>query len=267
MPGAHAKLSPSAAKRWMLCPGSVAACDGLPNVSGFAAQWGTSCHWLLENALTTGETPDNHAGREVEGVFVDEAMVEMATAAMEWVFAYMDVRPGCEVASEQRVDIGPAFGLVPEREELPLGGALGGANVPDREALTPLWGTGDVFVRHGRELLVFDLKTGKYRVDAEHNYQLALYAIGFMHANGGLDAYDAVRMVIFQPKTGGADEWVTSAADLRRWRDGVRPAVLAALNPEAGRVAGREQCQWCLARQTCPAKRSGAVDMLEWLAA
>lgn len=47
----HAKLSPSAAERWMTCPGSVVLSDGMPEKSSAFAEEGTQAHELAEKIL------------------------------------------------------------------------------------------------------------------------------------------------------------------------------------------------------------------------
>ena len=47
-PKLHAKLSASGAHRWMACPGSVAAEDGLPDKSSSFAEEGTIAHDVME---------------------------------------------------------------------------------------------------------------------------------------------------------------------------------------------------------------------------
>ena len=51
----HAKLSPSAAERWMTCPGSVVLSEGMPEKTSAFAEEGTQAHALAE-ALLLGET-------------------------------------------------------------------------------------------------------------------------------------------------------------------------------------------------------------------
>lgn len=48
---AHAKLSPSAAERWMTCPGSVKLSEDVPNKSSAFAEEGTLAHSLAELIL------------------------------------------------------------------------------------------------------------------------------------------------------------------------------------------------------------------------
>jgi len=84
----HAKLSPSAAERWMTCPGSVVLSQGMPNKSSVFAEEGRQAHEIAE-ALLRGElvnaeraTLDNVAGyvnhvRELAGVRHVEQKVEV----------------------------------------------------------------------------------------------------------------------------------------------------------------------------------------------
>ena len=48
----HAKLSPSAAERWMTCPGSVVLSEGMPEKSSAFAEEGTQAHEVAENLLS-----------------------------------------------------------------------------------------------------------------------------------------------------------------------------------------------------------------------
>ena len=58
MPGPHAQVSPSAAYRWISCPGSVAMSKGLPDDEGTVyAMEGTIAHHMAELILT-GQKPE-----------------------------------------------------------------------------------------------------------------------------------------------------------------------------------------------------------------
>ena len=63
---AHAKLAPSAAARWIACPGSVRLSEEAPpQPPGAAAQEGTDAHTVASNMLL-GETPSEHAYPGIE---------------------------------------------------------------------------------------------------------------------------------------------------------------------------------------------------------
>jgi len=51
----HAKLSPSAAHRWMNCPGSVRMSEGELNLGSPAAMMGTAAHRIIEVMIGTGK--------------------------------------------------------------------------------------------------------------------------------------------------------------------------------------------------------------------
>lgn len=57
MPEVHAKLSPSAAERWMTCPGSVVLSEGMPSRSSAYADEGTDAHSMAEMILKGKDLP------------------------------------------------------------------------------------------------------------------------------------------------------------------------------------------------------------------
>ena len=55
----HAKLSPSASKRWLNCTGSVRLSEGVQQTSSAAADEGTTAHFIAEEVLKNGyDLPD-----------------------------------------------------------------------------------------------------------------------------------------------------------------------------------------------------------------
>ena len=58
----HAKLSPSASKRWLSCPGCIPMQQGIPDTSSAFADEGSGAHELAQKCLETGHDADKYAG-------------------------------------------------------------------------------------------------------------------------------------------------------------------------------------------------------------
>lgn len=70
----HAKLSPSAAERWMTCPGSVVLSEGMPDKSSPFAEEGTCAHELAEKILMGSMTIGDSEMMEHVCIYVDHVM-------------------------------------------------------------------------------------------------------------------------------------------------------------------------------------------------
>jgi len=139
---AHAKrYSPSAAERWMTCPGSVAACLDAPDSTSKYADEGTAAHELAERILR-GADGASLVGLDAEnGV---EFTQDMLGHVMKYVNYVRDL-----VAS--------TGGTLLIEQKLPLKSLTGeDAN-----------GTADAVIVTDDELIIVDLKFGMgVRVDA-----------------------------------------------------------------------------------------------------
>lgn len=62
---AHAELSPSSAARWMTCPGSVAACRGIPDKGSSYADEGTAAHHIAAECLESGADASAYIGKTI----------------------------------------------------------------------------------------------------------------------------------------------------------------------------------------------------------
>lgn len=139
-------------------------------------------------------------------------------------------------------------------------------DVPEETA----WGTADVIIARGTELIVVDFKYGRgVEVSAERNPQMSLYALGALQAYQGLVAdFERVRMAIVQPRVKRApSEWDCSVEELEDWgRSTARSAVarcklasLTTIDEEWEKTflrPGEKQCKFCKAKATCPALRA-----------
>lgn len=232
---AHAVLGPSAAERWIACPGSVAANAALPDrpSNRFAAE-GTAAHSLLETCLRLDADPENFLGLEIEpGFVVTEEMAAAVGAAVDWVRDTMAANPSLRLHIEVRVKPGPLIGLHNGEYE----------------------GTADIILEDGRLCIIADYKHGSgVYVEVRDNPQLKSYAAGARERNG--KPFFKYQMVVIQPRNYSNNGRAVRMAhitetDLIHWLQKiVRPAAHAALQPDAPRAAG-DHCRWCGVSGSC----------------
>lgn len=232
----HARLAPSAAKRWLSCPGSVALCENTVDYSSEDADHGTACHELLSIAVEGGDARAAVGRKSAVGLVFTEEMAQLVEPVVEWIDDYRH-RTGALLFSEQRVEIGEgAFGL--------------------RAGL--FWGTVDLLGVSKEELLVLDAKFGYVGVPVIRNEQLICYGIGGLEQTGW--THDRVRLVIAQPRSGEPKEHVYTASEMNEFVREFHPKVLEALNGGPLRPSD-EACRWCKAQATCPALRGQMVEL------
>lgn len=230
----NARLSPSSAHRWLRCPGSVKAEEGLVEKGSFNAAEGSAAHELGELVLTQGGSCfdwENKPLVEYNEFTVDR---EMASNVQE----YVDYVRG--LGGEQYYEQGVDYSRWVE----------GG------------FGTSDAIVYKDRTLYVIDLKYGKgLQVFAEGNEQAQLYALGALDEWQFLDI-DKVVVVIVQPRLDHIDEWETTPEALYKFGEFASQQAEACLDEEAERVPGEKQCQWCKAKATCPALKKHTEQIM-----
>ncbi|ELL6760049.1 DUF2800 domain-containing protein [Salmonella enterica] len=275
----HALLSPSSARKWMACPAALACEFGLPNESGQAAVNGTCMHLLAEtvlNRIIKGErkiTADTYKGvyalNEGKGpikalVKPEKGAVLITDGFVSQVNKYVDYcRPIIDAA--QLVEVESRVNLT---RILHPGVELNGKPLQT-------FGTADmVAVLAGGDahmLVVGDLKTGRHKVAAKENKQMMLYALGLLRVYKRLYDITAVRLVIFQPYAGGADEWDTTPEALEQFGKFAQGRALRAIDAfQRGKKGlkpadfrpGNDACQWCRFAEKCNAKRHQVIASL-----
>ncbi|EOG6198252.1 DUF2800 domain-containing protein [Salmonella enterica subsp. enterica serovar Stanley] len=276
----HALLSPSSARKWLSCPAALACEFGLPNESGPAAVNGTVMHLVAEtvlNRVIKGErkiTADTYKGVYAlnEGKGPIKALVKPEKGAVlitddfvSQVNKYVDYcRPIIDAAElvevEYRVNL---TRILHPGVEL-NGNKLQTFGTAD---LVAVLADGDAHM-----LIVGDLKTGRHKVLAKENKQMMLYALGLLRVYKRLYDITAVRLVIFQPYAGGADEWDTTPEALEQFGKFASKAALKAIDAfQRGKKGlkpadfrpGNSACEWCRFSEKCTAKRKAVSLAVE----
>ncbi|MBB3980131.1 hypothetical protein GGQ64_005378 [Rhizobium azooxidifex] len=281
----HATLAPSAAHRWMVCPGSIAMEQPFPNVSSSYAAQGTAAHELAGWCLANDEQPEDHLGLWIDtkaehgNIFVDltddegpheenrywpidDDMVEAVTVYTDFVRSLLKDHKDAELDVEQRLDMTHLH--------------------PD------IFGTGDatVYIESERHLHVCDYKHGKgVAVDAKNNPQLLLYGAGaaMRFHNRPLEK---VTLHIIQPRAPHPKGRIRSDPldlfSLFEFEDDIKTsaALVDAATRDFGAATGvdgridnstwptvylkaGEHCGFCRAHAICPTARAAALELAQ----
>ena len=236
---AHAAFSPSAAARWLACPGSIAVAAGMSDRAGEDAAQGTVAHQLAASAAQ-GLDPHDLVGTTITAENFDiEIDTEMAACAQRYAEMLSQLRG--ERLIETRVTIAD-----------------------------DCWGTLDAAVISEDRAVVLDLKYGRgVTVAVTKNPQLTLYALGLLRAYPALKFFT---LQIFQPRVREVlTSWSVTADYLREFeRNILNPALQAARAyvvmhhvDHAVPLRAGIHCRWCPARATCPELASHAVRMAQ----
>ena len=234
---AHAKLSASAAHRWMRCAGSPRLSAGIKSESTYNAAEGTVAHEVAASALNGIQKPQTWLGKKV--IIEDKFEVEVTQEMVDAVNLYVD-----DIDAEQmpldkwfvEVDLTPALKRLHEG----------------------LGGTAD-YVRYRpstKHLKVRDLKYGKgVLVDVEENEQAMIYALGALLTLKV--PCEEVTVVIDQPRAehpdGRSRPYTFPSYRLLEFADELVTAAKATEAPDALLTPGEKQCRWCPAKPHCPA--------------
>ena len=249
-PAAHARLSPSAAKRWVTCPGSVAAIAACPvqDTPSEAADEGTAAHALAEILLR-------------ERI----ALRGQGELLKQWKREYGDRYD----ANELKSGVMPYVDYVSEAWEDLGGRKLARLLLEQRvHVIDGVYGTADAVIISGKKkvLHVIDLKFGRgVRVEAEGNPQLRCYALGALRDAELEQEIEEVWMTIVQPRHrdgGHISTAVMTAEDLHDWEEELIIAAGAADDPDSPRVPSEEGCRFCPAAPWCPERTAEVAEVV-----
>ena len=242
MPEFHALLSASSSKQWLNCPPSARLQEHIPNVSSVYAEEGTFAHSVCEYKVK--KYLHERVTRPQSEEFYTEEIDEITDMYAEFVISVIEQMKanGCEplVLVEERVDYSHIA---------PSG-----------------FGTADMLIvgadENGEGLLhIADFKTGKgVFVDADHNPQMMLYALGGLHAYGYIYDIKTVRMTIVQPRLDNISTYECSREELEAWGESIRETAKMAYEGKGDQKPG-DWCRFCRVKPTCRACAEEALSL------
>jgi len=230
---------PSAATRWITCPGSHFLQQGESPSNKYAIV-GTAAHHLLERMVTAGHSRVTEHQLpipvlcDVTGVTthvpVDDEMIDSVNMALEYIY-------------DLTRQFSSWFTLTEKRLEHPTIKGLGG--------------TLDVIIRSGNIMHILDYKHGTSKVKADCD-QLATYAT---IAKANYPELEEITTHIMQPRGRVKEkfrrkDWSTKelAAYEVELQDATETANLVTLDTLNENLKTGGHCWYCSSRKTCPAK-------------
>ena len=239
-PTKHAILSASSSHRWLNCSPSARLELEFEDRETEAAAEGTAAHALCEHKLRRAlkrqsrkpvsrydcEEMDTHTDNYVQ--FILETIAQTKEHCADPI-----------INIEQRLDFS--------------------CYVPHG------FGTGDCVIIADKTLHIIDFKYGQgVLVEAEHNPQMMLYALGALRIYDTLYDIEEVSMTIYQPRRENISTWTISVADLNAWaEDELIPKAKLAYEGKGDYIPG-PWCTFCKAAVKCRARAEEKLRLAQY---
>lgn len=282
-PTGHKRFGASNSKQWLACSGAPAMIEALPpqerkrsdtiwSMRGTAAHAvGEMCLISYINSPAHATTPEDYLGQLVEGVVIDQEIVDGVEVYVEWGRGVIDKADHVEIERG-----GSLFDFIngvqgETGQFLSLNGNEYG-------------GTGDfVSIQLFGDLDVGDYKNGRGWVDHVANPQTRIYGLEALVGLGAEYDPDKVRLTIIQPNGPGEKvrTWETTPEEMYDWAltvllPGAERAIEAIQElAKVGKKGGmhehewadkylvadlQEHCHFCPAKPRCRAALNAACD-------
>lgn len=242
MPDIHALLSASSSKQWLHCTPSARLQEQFPNESSVYAAEGTFAHEVCEYKVK--KYMKERVKRPQSEEYYTEEIDQITDVYAEFVISVIEEmkRNGCEplVMVEEKVDYSHIA---------PSG-----------------FGTADMLIigrdENGKGVLhIADFKTGQgVFVDADHNSQMMLYALGGLAAYGYIYDIEIVRMSIIQPRLDNISTFECTRKELEDWGESIRETAKLAYEGKGEQMPG-DWCRFCRAKPVCKACKDEALSL------
>jgi hypothetical protein len=264
----HASLAPSASKRWIKCPRSVARSAGEHSKSSIWAKEGSAAHELCEVVMTKDHDPYDYLNGVVVMADRDGKKVDFTPGVYKRretnaepdndnIWPITDEM--CESVEMYRSSI---------KERIEPGDVVMFETKLDMTHIHPnFWGTGDcmIYKPKKRHLVSLDFKYGSgIAVEAEENEQALSYSVG------GVKQFnyevDTLEIVIVQPRAyhrlGPVRTYDIDIIDLLFFEEFLRRQAALTDSPDA-KVEVGEHCRFCPVAGRCPELREFAIKAIK----
>ena len=239
-PSKHALLSASSSHRWLSCTPSARLEEEFEDRETEAAAEGTAAHALCEHKLRKAL---KMRSRKPVSKYDSDEMDAYTDGYVEFVLeALEEARQLCsdpKVLIEQRLDFS--------------------CYVPDG------FGTGDCLIVADKLLHIIDFKYGLgVLVDAEHNPQMMLYALGALRLFDSLYDIEEVAMSIYQPRRDNVSTCIIPVTELMDWVETtLKPKAELAYKGE-GQYTPGSWCTFCKAAVKCRARAEAKLQLAKY---
>lgn len=239
-PSKHALLSASSSHRWLNCNPSARLEQEFADRETEAAAEGSAAHALCEHKLRRALKLQSK--KPVSPYDCDE-MDNYTDGYVQFVL---------ETIAETKQTCKDPLMLIEQKLDF-------SCYVPDG------FGTGDCVIIADSILHIIDFKYGQgVLVQAEHNPQMMLYALGALRLYDSIYDIEQASMTVYQPRRENISTWTLPVTDLKAWaEDELKPKALLAFEGKGEYTPG-PWCRWCRAAVVCRARAEEKLRLAEY---